>query len=146
MRLAVKLPLILTAFGLIVAAVLTFTSYNNSRNLLEDELEQKFLIAVHGRATQITDALQETEGLMRAQAEDPTVLAALNSFMLAWTALEGDPGEVVRQNYVRDNPNPRGDRDMLRASPPAPSSTGCTRNITRSWTSSPPSAILRTST
>ena len=117
MRLAVKLPLILTAFGLIVAAVLTFTSYNNSRKLLEDELERKFLIAAHGRATQITDALQETEGLMRAQAEDPTVVAALNSFMLAWTALEGDPGEVVRQNYVRDNPNPRGDRDMLRTSP-----------------------------
>ncbi|MGI3163924.1 methyl-accepting chemotaxis protein [Pseudooceanicola sp. 200-1SW] len=117
MRLAVKLPLILTAFGLIVASVLTLTSYTNARALLEAELERKFLIAAHSRATQITDTLEETEGLMRAQTEDPTVIAALNSFLLAWTALDGTPGETLRQLYIRDNPNPRGDRDLLMSAP-----------------------------
>lgn len=119
-KLAVKLPIILTLFGLVVAAALTTTAYLGSRSTLEEQLNNRFLVLTESRAAQLEAVLTETQGLLVAQSGDPAVGAALNSFMLAWTATDGDPTEVLQRDYIFDNPNPRGDRDLLMAGESAP--------------------------
>ena len=116
-RLAVKLPLILTLFALIVASVLTATAYRDTRQILQAQLKERFGAMLDSRIDQLTALLQDTDQLMIAQSHDPTMRSALNSFMLAWTALGEDPTFQVQKNYIHDNPNPRGDRDFMMAAP-----------------------------
>ncbi|MBR9762921.1 MAG: HAMP domain-containing protein [Rhodobacteraceae bacterium] len=117
MRLAVKLPLILTLFALAVASTLTISAYRDARRILEDQLEQRFSTTLSARRSQLESMLHDTEMLLRAQASDPTVRSAMNSFLLGWTALGEDPTGQLQKNYIQDNPNPRGDRDLLMAAP-----------------------------
>ncbi|SNY40846.1 methyl-accepting chemotaxis protein [Pseudooceanicola antarcticus] len=118
-RLAVKLPLILTLFALIVASVLTATAYRDTRDILQAQLKLRFTALLDSRVDQLKDILQDTDQLMVAQSHDPTVRSAMNSFMLAWVALGENPTFQLQKNYIHDNPNPRGDRDFMMSAPTA---------------------------
>ncbi|WP_010141148.1 methyl-accepting chemotaxis protein [Oceanicola sp. S124] len=117
MRLAVKLPLILTLFALVVAAVLTVSSYRDARRILEEQLNERFSTTLTARSQQLESMLNDTEMLLLAQASDPTVRSAMNSFLLGWTALGDGPTFLLQREYIHDNPNPRGDRDFLMSGP-----------------------------
>ncbi|MBT9386431.1 HAMP domain-containing protein [Pseudooceanicola sp. CBS1P-1] len=113
LRLAVKLPLIITIVSLIMAGTLTYSAYNDASAIMRQEIREKMQGVLNVRSDQLKELLDQSERLLDAQAANPTVLSALNSFMLAWIA-EGDQAQqALRKTYIDDNPNPAGQRDQL---------------------------------
>ena len=113
LRLAVKLPLMITLVSLIIGGALTYTSFTDAKHIMEDQLEQKFRATANARRQAVEDFLVATDQSLLAQAANPTIIAALNSFHLAWSGLKQDPGGTLQKTYVDENPNPPGQRDAL---------------------------------
>jgi len=113
LRLVVKLPLIISALTLIVAGVLTYSAYHDSRKILEDQIRTQFRGLVEERLRLTKAYLTDIESDIATQAENPTVRAALASFNLSWSAIDGDASQVLQKSYIQDNPHPVGAKDEL---------------------------------
>ena len=113
LRLVVKLPLLVTGVALLAACVVSATAYVDARAILDEQVSQQQGSLVETYADAIHDELTEVDASLAAQGANPTVLAAASSFALAWGALEGDPGQVLRREYITENPNPPQRRDEL---------------------------------
>ncbi|WP_169052567.1 methyl-accepting chemotaxis protein [Pseudooceanicola onchidii] len=113
LRLAVKLPLIISALGALVAAVIATTSFMNARTILTTEIETKFGTALEARQSQLSALLSTMEDELLTQAQNPTTLSALSSFSLSWRTLGGEQTQQLQTAYIAENEFEAGERDAL---------------------------------
>jgi len=113
MRLAMKLPLIISALGALVATVLAVTSYFDAEKIMTAEIEQKFYSALESRKSQLLDLLRSAEDDMLTQVDNPTTRLALGSFSLAWNTFGGNQTEQLQTEYIDQNSHPAGERDAM---------------------------------
>ncbi len=115
MRLAAKLPFIIVSLGALIAAVIAITSFFNARSILMEEIERKFESSLHSRTLELEKLFEESEKSIISEAANPTTLAAINSFSLAWRTLGEGQTQALQQAYIHQNPNPAGQKDALMA-------------------------------
>lgn len=113
MRLAVKLPLIVSALGAIVAAAIATTAYLDAEKILSAEIEKKFFSVLDSRRLRLETLIEDTNRDLIAQAENPTTLAAINGFSLAWRTLGGGQTDKLQADYITNNAFPAGQRDAM---------------------------------
>ncbi|WP_375175918.1 methyl-accepting chemotaxis protein [Pseudooceanicola sp.] len=113
MRLAVKLPLIISALGALVATVLSVSSYLNAEKILSAEIEQKFTSALKSRTTQLAQAMYATEEDLLTQVNNPTTHLALGSFSLAWRTFGEGQTRELQSAYIEGNTHPADQREAL---------------------------------
>ncbi|MCA0921399.1 methyl-accepting chemotaxis protein [Pseudooceanicola nanhaiensis] len=106
LRLVVKLPLLVTGVAFLAACLVSITAYLDARDILDDQVARQQDSLVHTFAESLHKELVSIEASLTAQGTNPTVLAAANSFALAWDATEGDAQQVLRTAYITGNPNP----------------------------------------
>ncbi|WP_196222741.1 methyl-accepting chemotaxis protein [Pseudooceanicola algae] len=111
-----KLPLIITLVSLIVGGALAYTAFRDARIIMTEQLEQKFQATADARKHALLEFMASMDELLTSQAENPTVIAAMNSFKLAWPGIGENPGDALQTAYIQNNPNPIGDRDEMTTS------------------------------
>ncbi len=115
MRLAAKLPLIIVLMGAAVALVIGVTSFIDARTILMSEIERKFATTLNARRDALKSLFEETEAGLLSQSANPTTLAAINSFSLAWRTMGDGQQATLQRAFVTENPYPAGQRQMMTA-------------------------------
>lgn len=113
LRLAVKLPLIISALGTLMATVLCITAYLDAEKILSVEIEKKFYATLESRKNRLEDLLAAADDDLLTQALNPTTLSAMIGFALAWRTLGTGQTDALQQSYIEDNEHPAGERDAL---------------------------------
>lgn len=113
LRLAIKLPLMISVLGGVAAIIIALTSFLDARKILSSEIEKSFLATLEYRRQNLESVLDSTRKDLMLQAESPTILTALNSFSLAWHMSGGGQTDRFQSTYVTENPHPAGKRDAL---------------------------------
>ncbi|MGH1423668.1 MAG: methyl-accepting chemotaxis protein [Pseudooceanicola sp.] len=113
LKLVVKLPLIIMGLSMLMAVALTFTAYIDSKNIMNEQIEDKFRGVLQDRLGKVEALLNEAESDLLTQAENPTITAAMASFSLSWKAAGESARQTLQADYVRNNPNPVGQKDSL---------------------------------
>lgn len=112
-RLAVKLPLIISTLGTIMATIIAVTSYLDAERILSQEIENKFFATLESRRDQLEQQLNASREDIVTQSRNPTTLAALKGFALAWRTLGEGQKEALQTAYIASNPHPADDRAAL---------------------------------
>lgn len=113
MRLAIKLPILIATLSLTVGTVLTFTAYREAKLIMENQLQSNFELTIETRRSGIKALLQNLDQSLLTQAENPMVVAALNSFKLSWSALKENQTRDLQAAYIDNNPFPPEQRAKL---------------------------------
>ncbi|WP_158585665.1 methyl-accepting chemotaxis protein [Pseudooceanicola sediminis] len=113
MRLSVKLPLLITALSLTVGVILTYTAYQDAKAIMESQLKSNFELTIETRTSGIQGLLQNLDQSLLTQAENPMVVAALNSFRLSWSALRENQTQELQAAFIDNNPYPPSEREKL---------------------------------
>ncbi|MGR3762352.1 methyl-accepting chemotaxis protein (plasmid) [Roseobacteraceae bacterium NS-SX3] len=113
LKLAHKLPLFVVGFGALVTVILvTVSSLSFQRSALESTQERFETLAADRKAA-LQALLKGISADVLTVAAMPSTATAVEWFTMTWNGIEGDPGEVLRQAYVNNNPNPLGQKHLL---------------------------------
>ena len=117
LKLSRKLPLLIVGFALLgmaaVAAASTVTATGTIARLNEDRLSA----VASSRAHELERYFQRIRTDLHSVASDPTTGIALSEFneTFAGLAMEGSATQVLKDAYIRNNPNPLGEKHLLDA-------------------------------
>ena len=112
-KIAIKLPAIIVALGVLGACVTGAFSYFGTRATLMNEIENKLTSTVEARRRAFVDWLGAIEGDLETQVENPSVLRAIEEFRAAWSQIDGDQTTYLQDWYIENNPNPTGQKENL---------------------------------
>lgn len=113
LRLVVKLPLVISLLTLGMAGVLTATALYDGRQILQQQIESRFRSTLEDRRDEVEAMMTGVEQELLTQVDNPTTKAAMASFGLSWSALDGDRQQVMQRDYIHQNPNPEGRKGDL---------------------------------
>lgn len=120
LKLAHKLPMLIVGTAIFLSLLMATVSTYYFRDSIEEEAEV-FLDAITGeRSLALTRYLENVNATIVTLAALPSSAQALNQFQSAWKQLPGDPsdpGRVLRQAYIDDNPEQIGQKHLLRRAP-----------------------------
>ena len=117
LKLSRKLPLLIVGFALLgmaaVAAASTVTATGTIARLNQDRLSA----VASSRAHELERYFQRIRTDLHSVASDPTTRIALSEFNEAFAGLatEGSATQVLKAAYIRNNPNPLGEKHLLDA-------------------------------
>jgi methyl-accepting chemotaxis protein len=113
LRLAYKLPLFVVGFGLIVTAILVTISSVSFQKSVEHSAEDQFRSMVADRKYSLQTLMDGIHADVQTLAAVPSTATAIEWLTMTWNDLDGNPGEILRQAYINDNPNPVGQKHLL---------------------------------
>ncbi|WP_291730204.1 methyl-accepting chemotaxis protein [Leisingera sp. F5] len=113
LKLAHKLPLFIVGFGVLVTAILVTISTISFQNSAEKNAEDQFRSMVADRKYSVQTLLDGIHADVQTLAAVPSTATAIEWLTMTWNDLDGNPGEVLRQAYIDDNPNPLGQKHLL---------------------------------
>ncbi len=121
LKLAHKLPLFVVGFGVLVTVTLVLLSNMSFKMHTIMSTEEHFKSLVADRELALKTFMKNVDADILTMAAAPSTAAAVEQFTTTWNGIDGDPGQVLRQAYVSDNPNPLGEKQMMtRASGDSP--------------------------
>ena len=115
MRIAAKIPTIITAAALILAIGIGFGAYRTASQNVEVAIQEKLTAVLEDRSQALASYLASIEQDVHSVAANPFTLEALSAFTNAWSALGADQGTQLQAAYITDNPNPTGQKENLDA-------------------------------
>ena len=110
---AVRLPAMIAALAIAVAALISVFSYVNTRAALMQEAGNRLEMALSNRRSALESWLKLISNDLVLVKEIPTTTAALKTLGAGWSVIEGDRTATLRSLYVDRNPNPPEGRDRL---------------------------------
>lgn len=113
LRLAVKLPLVITSLGLAMALIVAATAYSDAVRIISSEIEKSFRDTLASRSEQLSSLFENAQEDLVIQSDSPAALAAVRGFSLAWKTMDTGQETTLQSLYISENPNPLGDRDAL---------------------------------
>ena len=115
-----KLPLIIAGFALVLGIGVGASSYWRAADTVETLTEQRLGAIALERSHELEGYLASIEQDLRVVAESPMVGEAIGVFDDAFQAIGPRVTEVLKGAYIRDNPNPLGEKHLLDRSNAAP--------------------------
>ncbi|PCJ07724.1 MAG: chemotaxis protein [Rhodobacteraceae bacterium] len=117
LKLALKLPLFVVGFGVLMTVTLVLLSNMSFKKNTIASSEDHFKSLVADRELALKTFMKNVDADILTMAAVPSTAAALERLTMTWRAIDGDSGQVLRQAYVNDNPNPVGQKHMLTRAP-----------------------------
>jgi len=108
-RIAVKIPIVITASALLLAIGLGVTTMQMSSQGTTDALNG----ILQSRKKALTDYLSSIQQDIRINGANPTVTTALIQFTGAWGTMGSGQAEKLRKAYITNNPHPAGEKENL---------------------------------
>lgn len=113
LRIAVKLPAIVVALTLVATASTGAIVGYLAQQSLEKSVGEKLTALTGARKVALENYLQSIRADLNLQVTHPFVLQAAKDFEGAWNDLPGDKSADLQRLYIKDNPNPAGEKDKL---------------------------------
>ncbi|WP_323778941.1 methyl-accepting chemotaxis protein [Leisingera sp.] len=113
LKLAHKLPLFIVGFCVLVTAILVTISTISFQNSAEKNAEDQFRSMVADRKYAVQTLLDGIHADVQTLAAVPSTATAIEWLTMTWNDLDGNPGQILRQAYIDDNPNPLGQKHLL---------------------------------
>ncbi|NVK15841.1 MAG: HAMP domain-containing protein [Rhodobacteraceae bacterium] len=113
LKLAQKLPLFVVGFGVLVTAILVTISTISFQKSAEKTAEDQFRSMVADRKFSVQTLLDGIHADVQTLAAVPSTATAIEWLTMTWNDLDGNPGQILRQAYIDDNPNPIGQKHLL---------------------------------
>jgi methyl-accepting chemotaxis protein len=114
---SIKLTQRLVGAVLLVASTvgigIGWAAVNRASVALEQEVSLKLSSVLASREAHLDSYLGSIIEDLEVVSTSPTTVNAVQQFAAAWSEIEGDPGSVLQQLYIRDNPHPTGEKDKL---------------------------------
>ena len=113
-KIAVKIPLLLTA-ALVTLALATGTAnFLNASDALRSARQDMLQAVVGARSAQLHAYLQTIEQDLRFMSANPAVIGATTRFTAAYAELD-NPVSALQRLYISENPHPTGEKEKLDA-------------------------------
>lgn len=112
-----KIPLAIVGVSALVGAGIGTSSYFTASKALNQATEEHLASMAQCRAEQLKSYLQIIEQDLKVQSASPYVRAALGDFMGAWAETSGDKTAALKATYIKNNPNPLGQKHLLDKGP-----------------------------
>jgi len=110
-----KLP-VFTVLLLIITGLLLSSIIINEVSDGFDEAEGNKLISLaEARKSELSNYLEIIVSDLKIQAHNPVVADALGNFKGAWSALSGNKVQTLQDAYIKNNPNPLGEKHKMDA-------------------------------
>jgi methyl-accepting chemotaxis protein len=113
LKLAVKIPLIITALSLLTAAATGALNYFGAKASVEAESRSKLESVLSNRSAALESWLKSIDEDIATQAANPTVREAIRAFRAAHAELGPDAGAHLQSWYIDRNPHPTGKKEEL---------------------------------
>ncbi|KIC13425.1 methyl-accepting chemotaxis protein, partial [Leisingera sp. ANG-Vp] len=113
LKLAHKLPLFVVGLVVLVTAILVTTSTISFQRSAEDNAQDQLRSMVADRKLSVQTLLDGIHADVQTLAAVPSSATAIEWLTMTWNDLDGNPGQVLRQAYIDDNPHPTGQKHLL---------------------------------
>jgi methyl-accepting chemotaxis protein len=113
LRIAQTLPIVVAGVALIASATVGIGAYLIAASTVTSMTEDKLATVATEQARQLTALLQSTEDDLTITAASGNTISALANLSAGWGQITPDPGKVLRDAFVTNNPNPEGKRDLM---------------------------------
>ena len=113
LRLSTKLPASIIALSTATAGVTAYIAYNHSASSLTKQAEANLNAILVAQETSLENWLHSIEDDIEFMRTDPTVRRAIEEFSVGWMQLGESPTAYLQNAYIRNNPNPVGQKDNL---------------------------------
>jgi hypothetical protein len=115
LKISQKLPLIIVAGALITGVAVGMTGYLQSESALEASAFEKLEAVQEGRISELEAYLGSIREDLTAVAASHMTIDALEEFQGGWDLFGSRVTETLQRLYIRDNPNPLGEKHKLTA-------------------------------
>ncbi|MCC2113061.1 MAG: methyl-accepting chemotaxis protein, partial [Hyphomicrobiales bacterium] len=115
MRLTKKIPVVLVGGAFAGILSVGVAAYLTANSTLFDLSGSRLQALAQSRQAEFSNYLESIEQDLRISAKSPTVAKAIEAFTTAWRALPGNQTEYLKDLYIRENPNPLGEKHKLDA-------------------------------
>ncbi|WP_264214520.1 methyl-accepting chemotaxis protein [Leisingera thetidis] len=113
LKLAHKLPLFVVGFGVLVTAILVTISTISFQRSAESNAQDRLSSMVADRKLSVQTLLDGIHADVQTLSAVPSTATAIEWLTMTWNDLDGNPGQVLRQAYIDDNPHPIGQKHLL---------------------------------
>lgn len=113
-RLAAKVPLLVATCAALAAIAVGTGSYLFTADRIHADTKSKLEALTINRAHELENYLNSIEKDLFVAANSPSTAQAMIEFTSAWDRLD-NPAELLKADYVANNPNPIGEKHKLDA-------------------------------
>ncbi|KIC07993.1 chemotaxis protein [Leisingera sp. ANG-M1] len=113
LKLAYKLPLFVVGFVVLVTAILVTISTISFQRSAADNAQDQLRSMVADRKLSVQTLLDGIHADVQTLAAVPSSATAIEWLTMTWNDLDGNPGQVLRQAYIDNNPHPLGQKHLL---------------------------------
>jgi methyl-accepting chemotaxis protein len=114
LRISQKIPLVITGAALAVAALTGGVSVFLARDALQTAYHDQLLSLLEARKIALQEYKSDTRNDIKLLAQSEKVLRAMDGFNIGRTSIPFDKNKILRDAYVKNNPNPEGEKDKLK--------------------------------
>lgn len=113
----IKIPLAIVGFALLVGTGVGAASYLSAAGETQGLTEDRLVSVAKTRQTEIVDYFESIATDLQLVADLPYTAQAVIDFEAAWHEMDGNQTEVLKATYIRENPNPLGEKHKLLKGP-----------------------------
>ncbi|MGB6229191.1 MAG: methyl-accepting chemotaxis protein [Litorimonas sp.] len=113
LSLSKKLTASVIGLSLLTASITATLSYFQAKTALEEASETKLEGILQEKTLGLTSLMAGVESDLRMQAQNPAVRDAILKLDASWDALGTDQTATLQAAYIRNNPNPVGQKENL---------------------------------
>ncbi len=121
LKISKKVPLAIVIASILATIITGAIAYQQAASELRNVAEQKLAALGNAKTQFIRSYLANIEQDLASQTANPLIRQAIDEFSTAWSGLGDNAGDILRQRYITDNPNPLGQKHLLDAAPDASS-------------------------
>ena len=113
MKLSWKIPLGVSICSLVTGLAIGGLGYTLASHALNKNSESSIQALLSARQSHITSYLNSLEEDILVLSDSREIATALQQFQGAWEELVGDKSELLQSGYIKNNPNPAGQKEKL---------------------------------
>lgn len=113
----IKIPLAIVGFALLVGTGVGAASYLSAARETQALTEDRLVSVAKIRQTEVVDYFESIATNLQLVADLPYTAQAVSDFKVAWSEMNGNQTDVLKATYIRDNPNPLGEKHKLLKGP-----------------------------
>ncbi len=117
MKLKTKIPFIIVLFSMFSGLGMGLNGYMAGSLQVSREAEKHLESIAVDRKIQLGDYLESIRHDLKIVSANPNTHSAIRDFTTAWSSVPGDKTATLKNTYIKNNPNPLGEKHKLDKGP-----------------------------
>ncbi len=113
LRISTRLPLVVILIVVLTSTVVSLFAFFQAGGEVSTQVKDRLSAVLDARKSELQGYLSSIEEDMRLVASNPHTREAFGAFATGWQDMGGNPGPLLQQLYIEENPHPTGEKDKL---------------------------------